>query len=251
MASFRWQVRHPGDFCHRHILPSPPGHTSTVDISSGDEKKACVSFPDSAVFPTRWVDLKGQPGEALERLAYFQRSRVVVTGHGKTGVWKAWPSGVLLALSWFSLPWRGGGAYEGPVLCLACCQPLQPPCSWARPGAWRGMCYMDECLHILITEALDRIQCSLSAGLGLSWTNNTDRNGSPLHPTSRCQRRVVLCLAFPSHHLFFGWTPESFFPSRVTASVPVSKGQLLPAVAVSLAHVIVITTLPGGCCYDA
>lgn len=103
MASFRWQVRHPGDFCHQHILPSLPGHTSTVDISSGDEKKACVSFPDSAVFPTRWVDLKGQPGEVSERLAYFQRSRVVVTGHGKTGVWKAWPSGVLLALSWFSL----------------------------------------------------------------------------------------------------------------------------------------------------
>lgn len=33
------------------------------------------------------------------------------------------------------------------------------------------------------------------------------------------------------------------------ASVPVSKGQLLPAVAVSFAHVIVITSLPGGCCY--
>lgn len=130
-------------------------------------------------------------------------------------------------------PWRRGGACEAPVLYLICYQPRQPPCSWARPGAWRGTCQTDECLRTLIPEALARSQCPLSAGLGLSRTNNTNSNGSPLHPTARCQRCAVLCLAFPSHHLFFGWTPESFFTSRMMASVPVSKGQLLPAAAVS------------------
>lgn len=195
-----WQVRQPGYSCPQHALRTLPGHTAAVDISPGDEKKACARFPASPAFPKRWVDFKGQPwgggvGEtgvlseitcADDRKWKHQRAEGVALG---------WRGGSELVF----FPWRGGGACvasEAQVTYLVCCKPHQPPCSWVSPAAWRGMLDGWVSEHILVTRPW--------TVLNAPGTNNTDRNRSPWCQTSRYQQRVGLGLAFPSHHWFFG-----------------------------------------------